>query len=146
MGVARDPEKRFWAKVEKTDTCWLFTGALDKDGYGKFHTVVPLSPRMAHRYAYELLVGPIEEAMQIDHLCRVKACVNPAHLEPVTQQENMHRAPHKNRGKPFCKNGHPFDEANTRVGPDGRRTCRECSNRYSREYKRRVYWERKAGG
>ena len=84
------PEARFWARVDKTDTCWLWTGKPDpQTGYG---TISVLGPKVAvHRFSYELLVGPIPEGLQIDHLCRVRTCVNPAHLEPVTQAENVRR-------------------------------------------------------
>ena len=83
-------EERFWFKVNKTDTCWLWTGALRGDGYGKFH--VKRKWVYAHRFAYELLVGPIPDGLELDHLCRIRNCVRPSHLEPVTHQENMQRA------------------------------------------------------
>jgi hypothetical protein len=86
---------RFWARVEKRpDGCWIWTGVINHNGYGRYTYARPdgrsLASR-AHRIAYELLVGPIPDGLQLDHLCRVKACVNPAHLEPVTQDENMRR-------------------------------------------------------
>ena len=82
-------EERFWANVDRSESCWLWTGSLSR-GYGQ----VMMHGRMvrAHRYAYELLVGSIPTGLTIDHLCHVKNCVNPAHLEPVTQSENMRRA------------------------------------------------------
>jgi hypothetical protein len=80
---------RFWAKVEKTDGCWFWRARIIATGYGSFS----LDGRkvMAHRFAYELLVGPIPEDLELDHLCRVRHCVNPAHLEPVTHRENILR-------------------------------------------------------
>ena len=69
--------------------CWLWIGACERDGYAKI--VVNKKRRSAHRYAYELFIGPIPHGLQLDHLCRVRCCVNPAHLEPVTGSENVMR-------------------------------------------------------
>ncbi len=82
--------ERFLAKIDRSDLdgCWIWTGALDRGGYGLFKS----RQVMAHRFAYELWVGPIAEGLHIDHLCYVRPCVNPAHLEPVTQAENNRRA------------------------------------------------------
>lgn len=90
----RPAEERFWPKVNKTDTCWLWEGQILANGYGRFwdgeRQVV------AHRFAYELVVGPIPTGLQIDHVaergCTSKACVRPEHLEPVTQSVNLLRA------------------------------------------------------
>lgn len=83
------PTQRFLAKVEKTPTCWLWHGGKSTDGYGRFS----LNGRkvQAHRYSYEMHIDPIPEDMQLDHLCRVRHCVRPKHLEPVTPQENILR-------------------------------------------------------
>lgn len=84
--------ERFWAKVEKTDTCWLWTG-MTKGGYGRMQ-VKPRGGGLfmpAHRIAYQLLVGPIEKDMTIDHTCAVKLCVNPEHMEQVPMMENLRR-------------------------------------------------------
>lgn len=101
------------------------------DGYGNFyyerHNVA------AHRFAYELEVGPIPDGLQIDHLCRNRACVRPSHLEPVTQFENWRRgeAPSvTNALKTHCKRGHEFTRENTFVGREGGRFCNAC--RYER--------------
>jgi hypothetical protein len=83
-------DERFWNKVNKTDTCWLWTGALQSRGYGSVG-IGNHRTGLAHRVAYEALVGPIGDGLTIDHLCRVKSCVNPAHLEPVTSAENIRR-------------------------------------------------------
>lgn len=85
-----DPHERFDAYTEKTDTCWLWTGALTYDGYGMFRHDNRIMG--AHRWAYEIAVGPIPRGLQIDHLCRVRNCVRPDHLEPVTNAENTRRA------------------------------------------------------
>jgi hypothetical protein len=81
---------------------------------------------------YERYVGPIPEGLNIDHLCRVKACCNPAHLEPVTQHENIMRSPIAlaaiNARKTHCKYGHEFTEANTIRTKNAKRQCRECHN------------------
>ena len=87
-------EERFWAKVRKTRTCWLWTGAISDTGYGAFNRGSGRANRdyiSSHRFAYELVVGPIAEGLHLDHLCQVKACCNPAHLEPVTPAENNRR-------------------------------------------------------
>jgi hypothetical protein len=93
--IRGDLTARFWSKVSKTDACWLWTGTLDAKGYGQFWDgqVIARAPR----FAYEFLVDAIPEGLTIDHLCRVVACVNPAHLEPVTSEENTRRM-HEARG------------------------------------------------
>lgn len=117
---------RFWEKVEKTDTCWNWAAYKRADGYGEFW--LNGQSRYAHRVAYELEVGEIPEGLTIDHLCRNTSCVNPSHLEPVTHAENVRRgdAGWRNAIKTHCPHGHPYDEANTYVNPDGRRDCRAC--------------------
>lgn len=130
----KPPETRFWAKVNKTDSCWLWTGAIVR-GYGVFTPVIPGPLLRAHRYSYELLVGPIPDGLQIDHLCRTPLCVNPAHLEPVTPRENTLRGntfQAKNLAKTHCVNGHEFTPENTLLRkpsprlPNGGRWCRTC--------------------
>jgi hypothetical protein len=115
---------RFWAKVEKTETCWLWTGHTSKSGgrygkggYGQYRS------RMAHRLAWELIRGPIPEGLVLDHLCEVTRCVNPDHLEPVTTQENTRRH-YDPRRKSTCPQGHEFTAENTYVSPG--RNCRFC--------------------
>lgn len=118
--------ERFFANIEPTGFCWEWRAYRDASGYGRF--MVDRSPRMAHRVCYEALVGPIPEGLQLDHLCRNPACVNPDHLEPVTPEENSLRgfAPKivSSRTK-VCVNGHSTEDAYLR--PDGKgRQCRTC--------------------
>lgn len=121
---------RFAAKVDVTDDCWLWTAAKYPNGYGVF-SVAAGQNRLAHRVAYELLVGPIPDGMQLDHLCRTRHCVNPAHLEPVTGIEN------RRRGAGFggalhepvthCPQGHAYEEHGRR-NTAGFWVCKPCDN------------------
>lgn len=128
---------RFWSKVyADTSGHWLWTAYRDRDGYGTFY----LEPRKrkAHRLAYEDLVGPIPEGKQIDHLCRVRACVNPLlHLEAVTSWQNNHRSPTHYANKAHCPYGHAYDLVNT-LYSKGRRYCRICRRRLDRAHKERM--------
>jgi hypothetical protein len=99
--------------------CWLWTGYIDADGYGKWRR----PGRGAHLVVWEDLRGPIPDGLELDHLCRVTRCVNPDHLEPVTRAENIRR---RYALYTHCKNGHPFDEANTYRWRN-RRCCRACN-------------------
>ncbi len=125
--------ERVWAKVDPSGDCWEWTGAKGRTGYGLVWSERRV--RGAHRVVYEALVGPIPDGMQIDHLCRNRACVNPDHLEAVTRQENIRRGFRVQ--KMTCPQGHPYDESNT-YRFDGRRYCRACHAVYSRENKERA--------
>lgn len=92
MRARRPREERFWLKVDKSGDCWLWKAGRDTNGYGAFER------NTAHRTAYELSVGPIPDGLEIDHLCHVKACVNPAHLEAVTHRVNLGRRVFRARG------------------------------------------------
>lgn len=119
--------ERFWAKVEFTDTCWLWTAAQVHNGYGRF-SITPAVTVLAHRFAYEFCVDTIPEGLVIDHLCRVRHCVNPDHMEVVTMRENTMRGdtlPARNAAKTHCKRGHAFDEANTAYYKTWR-ICKAC--------------------
>ena len=85
----KNSNQRFWAKVNKTDTCWLWTASKNWGGYGSFR--VNKKKVTAHRYSYEIYKGKIPNGLQLDHLCRNRACVNPEHHEPVTNRENVVR-------------------------------------------------------
>lgn len=91
----QSPQESFFAKVDSSGACWEWTAGLDRDGYGVFATWDPETRRpgkcFAHRWSYEYWVGKIPEGLTLDHTCRNKACVTPAHLEPVTAEENYKR-------------------------------------------------------
>jgi len=127
----------FWAKVDKTDTCWLWTGAIDRGGYGR---TAPKN-RVAHRISFEWERGPIPSGLQLDHLCRVRNCVNPDHLEPVTSRENSRRGI---GSKPTCASGHPFVWSIGYTPGSKQRRCRICSRRWSQTYRQRQKAKRAA--
>lgn len=116
-------------KVEPVESgCWEWIGAIDRHGYGNFNAGNRKLVR-AHRWGYERLVGSIPDGLDLDHLCRVRRCVNPEHLEPVTRRENVIRGaspttPKKRRDR--CFRGHPYTPKNTYVSKTGRRVCRRC--------------------
>ena len=124
---------RLNARINKTDTCWVWTGKVDKTGYGSFgmREGTKSRTRSAHKILYEVLVGEIPTGMQLDHLCKVTLCVNPEHLEIVTPRENIMRSnglAAVNAQKTHCSNGHEFTEDNIYVPPKrlNRRYCRKC--------------------
>lgn len=132
------PEERFWIKVDKngpTPTehpelgpCWLWTSAVMNNGYGRFDKIL----------AHHFLVGKPAEGHEWDHLCYVRHCIRPEHLEHVTRAEN--RARQRAHGlransKPACVNGHPFDEQNTGWLSTGRRFCKQCNREAQYRYR-----------
>lgn len=128
-----EPRALFEQRVLRTAGCWLWQGTLHRNGYGSLKVGGRNGVRIyAHRLAYELFAGQIPEGLELDHLCRNRRCVNPAHLEPVTRSVNTLRGIGPlmlgaiNGAKQACKNGHAFDEENTYLRPGGGRTCREC--------------------
>jgi hypothetical protein len=129
--AAQELTARFWSKVEPTGFCWLWSSALEYGGYPIYWIGDGVS-RRAHRLAYEFLVGPIPDGMTLDHLCRVRRCVNPDHLEICSAGENARRsplAPYNQKARwTHCLRGHEFTEENTAHNSAGRRECRTCRN------------------
>jgi hypothetical protein len=139
------PEERFWRKVEKTDSCWLWTAQITPKGYGRFY--LDGRNRGSHEVAYELFIGPIPAGLEIDHTCHSNSdctyvnedcphrrCVNPDHLEAVTHAENLSRRNGTSGPAPktHCLEGHPLSGDNLIIrhrssGGKLRRECRTCS-------------------
>lgn len=129
-------------KIDFTrDACWWWTGSKTGEGYGQLK--LGKTTRVAHRVVYELLVNAVPDGLELDHLCRNRACVNPAHLEPVSHSVNVQRA-EKPKSASHCKRGHPFDHENTINRADGRRMCRTCRRASGREHARRKRRKRAA--
>lgn len=130
-------EQRFWSKVNKTESCWLWNAKIEYGGYGIFW--FNKKNVKAHRFSYEFIKGKIPIGLTIDHLCRIRHCVNPNHLEPVSLKENVFRSENfvaKNVKKTHCDRGHAFTPENTilsiRSG-NRKRTCRTCKVNKSKE-------------
>lgn len=123
MEQARREEllERWWELVDDSSHgCWLWQGNLNHKGYGRFH--IKHSSVPAHVFGYEMIVGSIPEGLELDHICKVKDCVKPSHLEPVTGVVNVRRA------NTHCRKGHLFTPENTYVTPsDGGRRCTICN-------------------
>lgn len=140
----RDPAVRFWGHVEVGHPagCWWWRSETANGGYGLFRTgssaAKTVQRKLAHRWSYEHLIGPIPQGLQLDHLCRNPLCVNPDHLEPVTPALNQRRGPAAN--KTHCVRGHRYDEANTYRNPanSGRRVCRTCHRLDERQRRRQI--------
>lgn len=125
--------------------CWIWTGPLDTHGYGQAR--VTGRTAIAHRVVYTAIIGEIPAGLELDHLCRVRACVNPHHLEPVTHRENVLRV----EGvaaiaatAETCPQGHPYSGRNLLVFSDGKRRCRACRNARDASWKRRARAERRS--
>ena len=138
--MARPPRpavERFLSKVEITPSCWIWM-AQKVRGYGQFRG--ERSMMRAHRFSYELFVGPIADGMTIDHLCRNPSCVNPEHLEPVSMRENTLRGfgpSAQNARKTHCIHGHALTDKNLILHKDGRRQCHQCRLILERTYRAR---------
>lgn len=113
---------------EPNTGCWLWLGYVDRAGYGQVRD--GRVARSAHVVVYERIVGR-HDSEDLDHRCRVRCCVNPAHLEPVTHRENMRRGSGFagiNARKTHCLRGHAFTPENTRSRDNGNRSCRACES------------------
>lgn len=131
-----DVAERFWAKVDRSggpDACWPWMAGRFSSGYGVF--VFNRKSVPAHRWAYESEIGPIPEGLELDHLCRNRACQNARHLEPVTHAENVRRGEGlaaQNARKTHCLRGHEFTAENTYLRSGGNRQCRDCKQAHQR--------------
>lgn len=107
-------------------SCIEWTGGATKNGYGLFSLGARGTHVIAHRWAYQRLVGPIPEGLTIDHRCHNRRCVNPRHLRPLSRSENGRQ--NSFYLQTHCKHGHPFDKENTYVskGPTSGKNCRTC--------------------
>lgn len=123
-------EQRLLSKVEVDDNgCWIWQASKNRAGYGQ--TYAWRRGWLAHRLSYTVIVGRIPFGFEIDHLCRTRACINPAHLEPVTKDENLRR---QGLAVTRCPRGHKYTPENilrTRTG----RACRQCDRARSREWR-----------
>ncbi len=132
------PEVRFWSRVALPNTagCLLWLGGTGSQGYG--HLIVRGREMPAHRFAYELAYGAVPDGHVIDHLCRVRHCVRPEHLEAVTHVENVKRGEvgRNSREKTTCPAGHLYDQVNTRISREGKRVCRACHRNHAARYYR----------
>lgn len=131
----------FWRRVNISDGCWNWCGRISNSGYGQFSWLshVGRLNGYSHRISWELLRERIPDGLTIDHLCRNKHCVNPAHLEPVTGRVNNLRGdnpPAQNARRTHCKYGHEFSGDNLWVNSHGYRTCRACKRRLRAKYLR----------
>lgn len=148
MPSGRSLQDRFFEKVmpEPMSGCWLWTAQCNNAGYGCFH--MDKKHRLAHRVSFEMHKGKIPQGLVLDHLCRVRSCVNPAHLEPVTHKVNINRGVagkvHRELAAliTHCPRGHPYSGDNLYVRPtgNGNRSCRTCH----RERMRRVLREQRS--
>ena len=127
--------ERFWSKVRMTNTCWIWT-ASNQHGYGYFGIEGKLM--RVHRLVYETMVGPIPNELVLHHLCNNTLCVNPEHLEPVTQRENVlfgKGVTSNNFKKTHCLRGHLLSDDNLAKSNRNRRICRKCKLIRNREWK-----------
>jgi len=138
-------DERFWSKVDKTSTCWNWVSNISYNGYGTFYYNKKL--QYSHRLSYESIKGKIPKGLQIDHLCRNRKCVNPDHLEVVTQKENCRRglAGINQTTKTHCPQGHEYSEENTYIAPRKNRSpdrhCRICTQIRKHQFNQRKKME-----
>lgn len=141
-------EERFLAKVNVRgeDECWLWAASTTTNGYGTFsiHRDGRRIGTTAQRAAYMLFVGPIPDGYQIDHLCRVRRCVNPRHLEAVTPSENIQRGRFAQHDGKVCPKGHNLTKPNTLVLASGFKACVTCRRAHKNAWQRAWRAERRA--
>lgn len=137
--------ERFAKKIEviTESGCWIWMGALSSNGYGNVH-MRPIGNVVAHRIVYQEVRGFIPDGLDLDHLCRVRCCVNPYHLEPVSRFENLRRGGVIDRlldnaknmhAVTHCKRGHEMTPENSYTYPNGKhRQCRTCMREYQRNW------------
>lgn len=148
--IRQTADERFWSKVIKHEGgCWLWQSAT-RYGYGVFSLGRRSGKRiMAHRYSYLTLVGEIPNGLQLDHLCRVRNCVNPAHLEPVTPKENVLRGegPSALQSRRMdCIHGHPLSGDNLYITPKGKRRCKTCRSEAMKRLSATGYFKGRTSG
>lgn len=135
--TASSAEDRFFSRVtEDENGCWIFSKANSK-GYAAFYENG--APIEGHLWAWRLFIGDVPDGLTLDHLCRVRVCVNPWHLDPVPHRVNILRGIGPaaiNARRTQCVNGHPFTSENTYLTPDGRRQCRVCIRLRDRQRRR----------
>ena len=140
--------QRLMSRREIVGDCWIYTGAKTRGGYGS----IGIGGRSGgnqytHRVSYELHVGPIPDGLDLDHLCRVRACFNPAHLEPVPRLTNLHRSPltwQSNASKTHCPKSHEYTPENTYIVRAKRKTGGRYESRACLACRRDRYYAKKA--